>query len=178
MLDTDSFALAPRWHPSFITLRRSLFQAISSSNASPRLAPYFSAADLLNNSFLQLGRLSPVAGIPMIIHQSWKDHSPPAIYNDLILSWRRTYPDAVYVLWNDAENQMLVDQRYPELKEVYKGFEKEIYKADFIRNLYMCVLPTADHSGRLTDPEMFLGTHSEVSTGECRSLGFSLLLRR
>lgn len=159
-------------------MRPILFQALSSTNASPRLAPHLSAVDLLNNKLLELGRSSPVTGIPLIIHQSWKDHSPPAAYDDLILSWRRTYPDAVYVLWNDAENQMLVDQRYPELKEVYKGFEKEIYKADFIRNLYMCVLPTADHSGRLANPETFSGTLSEVSTGECQSLSFCLLLRR
>ncbi|KAH7317993.1 hypothetical protein B0J17DRAFT_686506 [Rhizoctonia solani] len=52
-------------------------------------------------------------------------------------SWRLAYPDWSYVLWDDADNRELVRVLYPRLLEAYEALPREIYRADFVRNLYM-----------------------------------------
>ncbi|KAJ1309482.1 hypothetical protein OPQ81_006257 [Rhizoctonia solani] len=71
------------------------------------------------------------------IHQSWKTHQvkPPNV--PLADSWRLAYPEWDYVLWDDADNKELVRVLYPQLLTTYEALPREIYRADFVRNLYM-----------------------------------------
>lgn len=71
------------------------------------------------------------------IHQSWKTHSLLPHVVPLADSWRLAYPDWEYVLWDDADNKELVRVLYPRLLEAYEALPSEIYRADFVRNLYM-----------------------------------------
>ncbi|QRV85756.1 glycosyltransferase family 32 protein [Ceratobasidium sp. AG-Ba] len=72
-----------------------------------------------------------------IIHQSWKTHDVLPHVVALADSWRLAYPDWEYVLWDDADNKELVRTLYPNLLSAYEALPSEIYRADFVRNLYM-----------------------------------------
>ncbi|CAE6468750.1 hypothetical protein ACGC1H_004193 [Rhizoctonia solani] len=71
------------------------------------------------------------------IHQSWKTHELKPSTVPLADSWRLAYPDWDYVLWDDADNKELVRVLYPRLLGAYEALPREIYRADFVRNLYM-----------------------------------------
>lgn len=71
------------------------------------------------------------------IHQSWKTHELLPHVVSLADSWRVAYPDWDYVLWDDDDNKELVRVLYPRLLEAYEALPSEIYRADFVRNLYM-----------------------------------------
>ena len=69
--------------------------------------------------------------------QSWKSTALPPQFEEMANSWKTTYPDFIYVLWLDDDNLKLVRERAPEHLEMYKAFPREIYRADFARNVYM-----------------------------------------
>ncbi|QRW27723.1 glycosyltransferase family 32 protein [Rhizoctonia solani] len=71
------------------------------------------------------------------IHQSWKTHDLKPSTVPLADSWRLSYPGWEYVLWDDADNKELVRVLYPRLLATYEALPREIYRADFVRNLYM-----------------------------------------
>ncbi|KAG9086014.1 hypothetical protein FS749_003972 [Ceratobasidium sp. UAMH 11750] len=71
------------------------------------------------------------------IHQSWKTHNVLPHVVALADSWRLAYPGWEYVLWDDADNKELVRTLYPKLLSAYESLPSEIYRADFVRNLYM-----------------------------------------
>jgi mannosyltransferase OCH1-like enzyme len=71
------------------------------------------------------------------IHQSWKTHDVLPHVAPLADTWRLAYPDWDYVLWDDADNRELVRTLYPKLLLAYESLPSEIYRADFVRNLYM-----------------------------------------
>ncbi|KAG9124837.1 hypothetical protein FRC07_010056 [Ceratobasidium sp. 392] len=74
---------------------------------------------------------------PRFIHQSWKTHDVLPHVVALADSWKLAYPDWNYVLWDDSDNKALVQTLYPKLLSAYESLPSEIYRADFVRNLYM-----------------------------------------
>ncbi|KAG8723757.1 hypothetical protein FRC09_001843 [Ceratobasidium sp. 395] len=74
---------------------------------------------------------------PRLIHQSWKTHHVLPHVVALADSWKLAYPDWTYVLWDDGDNRELVRVLYPKLLSAYESLPREIYRADFVRNLYM-----------------------------------------
>ncbi len=51
--------------------------------------------------------------------------------------WRELHPDFEYRLWTDAQNDAFVRAEFPELYRLYRGFSREIYRADMVRCLYL-----------------------------------------
>ncbi|KAG8741791.1 hypothetical protein FRC12_015556 [Ceratobasidium sp. 428] len=104
---------------------------------------------------------------PRLIHQSWKTHDVLPHVAPLADSWRLAYPDWTYVLWDDADNKELVQALYPKLLSAYESLPSEIYRADFVRNLYMHAFGGiyADlDSEAISSLEPFLSASAEHST--------------
>lgn len=80
-----------------------------------------------------------MAGIPTIIHQSWKNENiPHDVYPEAwIESWKEAHPGWTYLFWTDRDNEELVRRWYPQFYDFYMGLDQGIKKADFARFLYM-----------------------------------------
>ena len=80
-----------------------------------------------------------MAGIPTIIHQSWKDQNiPHEVYLPAwIHSWIAAHPDWTRMFWTDRDNEELVRIEYPRFYDFYMRLDQGIKKADFARLLYM-----------------------------------------
>lgn len=76
-------------------------------------------------------------GIPKLFHQSWKNEELPAKFKTWSEDCRRLHPDWEYVLWTDDDNLALVQTYFPWLEDTFRGLAGPIYRADFVRNLYM-----------------------------------------
>lgn len=76
-------------------------------------------------------------GIPKLFHQSWKNDEVPAKFKTWSEGCRELHPDWEYVLWTDDDNLALVQTYFPWLEDTYRGLAGPIYRADFVRNLYM-----------------------------------------
>ncbi|CAE6443452.1 unnamed protein product, partial [Rhizoctonia solani] len=103
------------------------------------LAPSINASSLMTQ-FLAIreGRKVFSSIVPgEIIHQSWKAQNIPSAYHSLVTSWRSTYSNWTYVLWDNDNNRALVETFYPEWLKAYEALPSDIYRADFSRNLYM-----------------------------------------
>jgi len=76
--------------------------------------------------------------IPRIIHQTWKSRT--AIPPDL-RAWRESFaslnPGWDLRLYDDADNRALVASFCPGLLPIYDAFPAEIYRADFVRPVYL-----------------------------------------
>lgn len=74
-----------------------------------------------------------------IIHQTWKDNSPPRhIYaKEWQDSWKNDYPDWEYKFWTDEDNLSLVKEHYPKFFDFFSSIKKGVVKADFCRLLYL-----------------------------------------
>ena len=77
--------------------------------------------------------------IPKIIHQTWKDENVPDKWKSSRDAWLRLFPDYSYMLWTDEMNRNFIEDRYPDLLEMYDGFPYNIQRADMIR---YCILKT------------------------------------
>ena len=75
--------------------------------------------------------------IPRIIHQSWKSSELPFRFKSWNLSCRRKHKDWEWVLWTDEDNLDLVRRYFPWLEEAYSALPSPIFRADFMRSLYM-----------------------------------------
>lgn len=75
--------------------------------------------------------------IPKIIHQTWKDAHVPQKWKSFQLKVQQLHPDWEYRLWTDEDNEVFVKQHFPEFYTTYKGFSKNIMRADVIRYLIM-----------------------------------------
>ena len=73
--------------------------------------------------------------IPKMIHQTWRDGNIPESMKGFQKSWKFHNPDWEYRFYTDEECENFVSQEYPELTEVYSGFEKQIQRIDFFRYL-------------------------------------------
>lgn len=75
--------------------------------------------------------------IPPILHQTWKSTHVPAPFRAFQARWRALHPGYEYRLWTDADNDRFVASQYPELYAVYRSFDREIFRADMARCLYL-----------------------------------------
>jgi mannosyltransferase OCH1-like enzyme len=124
-------------HPVIIPLEGdSISQLQRNSNA--RRAKQIQAPQLIEqHTISRLPSSHSSSLITPLIHQSWKTPSLPAKLRYMADTWRLTYPNHTYVLWTDADNLMLVERLYPEYVQAYLALPREIYRADFVRPLYM-----------------------------------------
>jgi hypothetical protein len=75
--------------------------------------------------------------IPHILHQTWKSSDVPAPFSEFQERWRALHPGWSYRLWTDADNDQFVKTHYPTWYELYRSFEREIFRADMARCLYL-----------------------------------------
>ena len=75
--------------------------------------------------------------IPHILHQTWKSSELPAAFSEFQARWRAMHPGWSYRLWTDADNDQFVKTHYPTWYELYRSFEREIFRADMVRCLYL-----------------------------------------
>ena len=102
-----------------------------------------------------------------IIHQTWKTSEIPEHWRDSPRKWQVLHPDWGYKLWTDADNLDLIRTAFPQYLDMYRGYEYDIQRADFVRyailktygGLYsdLDIVPL-----RRFDDETFKGTRSEV----------------
>ncbi len=78
--------------------------------------------------------------IPKIIHHSWKSKSHiPENFSFWRASFIDLNPDFECILHDDYDNYQLVEAFSPSLLRIYNSFPKEIYRADFVRPLYLFI---------------------------------------
>jgi mannosyltransferase OCH1-like enzyme len=75
--------------------------------------------------------------IPKRIWQTWKTHEVPDEWKASPQSIRQYCPDWSYHLMDDYDNLQFVEQNYPEYLQLYKSFDREIYRADLVRYLLL-----------------------------------------
>src|SRR5688572_12561292 len=75
--------------------------------------------------------------IPKIIHQTWKEEAIPEKWKAYQKKVKRLHPDWEYRLWTDKDNDAFVEKEFPDFYAVYKGFSRNIMRADVIRYLIM-----------------------------------------
>ena len=73
--------------------------------------------------------------IPKIIHQVWSgvDEPLPVHFKKLGQTWKDTYPDWEYKLWDNDMMNMFIDAYCPEYRAVYDGFPYNVQRWDAIR---------------------------------------------
>lgn len=74
---------------------------------------------------------------PKIIFQTWKNHDIPDLHKPWVESWKTYNPDYEYILWDDNENRDFVKKYYPDHLKIYDSFPVEIYRADYVRYLFL-----------------------------------------
>lgn len=74
--------------------------------------------------------------IPKIVHQSWKNDTVPAPYDEWQPSWA-DQPDWEYMLWTDEDNDRLVKKHYPWFLPTYERLPIKIMKVDAVRAMYL-----------------------------------------
>jgi inositol phosphorylceramide mannosyltransferase catalytic subunit len=76
--------------------------------------------------------------IPQVLHQTWK--SKIDIPENFAL-WRQSFldcnPGIEARLYDDADNRALLAETFPSLLPLYEAFPREIFRADFIRPIYL-----------------------------------------
>jgi mannosyltransferase OCH1-like enzyme len=75
--------------------------------------------------------------IPHILHQTWKTARVPEPFDKFQASWQALHPGFQYRLWTDADNAQFVRDHYPAWVALYRSFEREIFRADMARCLYL-----------------------------------------
>ena len=84
-------------------------------------------------------------GIPFIHHFVWIDINVhvPLRYESYIKSWVKYHPENWhYKLWTPDDALNLIDAKFPQYSDLYRGMHDSIFKADFIR---YCIL--AEYGG-------------------------------
>ena len=84
--------------------------------------------------------------IPKIVHQEWKSTTLPQTFK----IWRdeciRINPDYEFKVWTDDDNLQLVTEHYPQLLDLYNGYDVKIKRIDMIRFLYLHKVCTLNHT--------------------------------
>jgi len=75
--------------------------------------------------------------IPKIIHQTWKSTELPENYKKWSGTWKLLNKDWKYMFWSDEDLRNLVVNDYPELLEMYDGFNTHIKRVDMARYLFL-----------------------------------------
>src|SRR5688572_47525 len=77
------------------------------------------------------------AGIPRVLHQTWKDAAVPAEWSEFQSSWRRHHPDWAYRLWTDEDLLRFVETRFPHFIATYTAYSYQIQRVDAARYLIL-----------------------------------------
>ncbi|KAH7126467.1 hypothetical protein B0J13DRAFT_531009 [Dactylonectria estremocensis] len=104
---------------------------ISTLPNRPGLATALSPAQLLCRPRNQ------TTAVTKLLYQSWKSNEPPAKFKHWSDGCREKRQDWEWVLWTDEDNLRLVQKYFPALEDTYLGLPGNIYRVDFMRNLYM-----------------------------------------
>lgn len=75
--------------------------------------------------------------IPRIIHQTWKNREIPEPLREFQKSWLQQHPGWDYRLWDDADNERLITEHYPEFRDHYLRSMPPILKVDLVRLAYL-----------------------------------------
>lgn len=75
--------------------------------------------------------------VPKIVWQTWKTREVPDKWKPSQQAIKIFCSDWEYVLTTDEDNRNFVIARFPEYLALYDSFEKEIYRADMIRYMYL-----------------------------------------
>ncbi len=76
--------------------------------------------------------------IPAILHQTWKSKTQlPESFRHWRASFLELNPGFEFPLYDDADNRALLAQVFPQLLPLYDSFPREIFRADFIRPVYL-----------------------------------------
>ncbi|EER28923.1 SUR1 protein, putative [Coccidioides posadasii C735 delta SOWgp] len=71
--------------------------------------------------------------IPKIIHQTYKNESIPAIWQEAQQSCLELHPDYEYKLWTDEKADAFIESQYPWFLETFRNYRYPIQRADAIR---------------------------------------------
>jgi hypothetical protein len=72
-----------------------------------------------------------------LVHQSWKNHRPEGSSARFFATWGALHPNALHVLWTDAEDVQLISRFYPELQPLYEQLPLYNQRFDLVRLLYL-----------------------------------------
>lgn len=76
--------------------------------------------------------------IPRLLHQTWKSRTA---LPDNFVFWRQSFaacnPGIEVRLYDDDDNRALLAGTFPSLLPLYEAFPREIFRADFIRQVYL-----------------------------------------
>lgn len=75
--------------------------------------------------------------VPKLVHQTWKDHNPPAALRPCVESFSFLNPGWTVRYYTDEDCLKWVDEVCPQLKGAYLGFPKGIHRADLFRILVL-----------------------------------------
>jgi len=76
--------------------------------------------------------------IPKLIHQTWKSKIDiPDNFKFWSESFINLNPEYEYKIYDDYDNLVLIETYAEGLVEVYKSFQLEIYRVDFVRAIYL-----------------------------------------
>lgn len=79
----------------------------------------------------------PQPHIPKIVHQTYKSRTLPANYAQWKRACEATNPEWEFKLWTDEDNLKLIQDHYPELLELYLGYDVTIKRIDMVRYTYL-----------------------------------------
>src|ERR1700722_19020386 len=83
-------------------------------------------------------QVDKAAGIPRILHQTCKDRDAiPERWKAYQASWRRLHTDWTHICWDDANNEALVRDHYPQYLGLYRDLPKPINRVDLCKFLYL-----------------------------------------
>lgn len=79
------------------------------------------------------------AGIPKIIHQTWKTTDLPPAFKRWSQSWKDCLPDWEHKLHTDEDNRKLIATHFPDFLPTYDGYKEPIERVDAVRYAYLAV---------------------------------------
>ncbi len=75
--------------------------------------------------------------IPKIIHQTWKSKEIPHHLRGFQKLWLHHHPEWEYRIWNDAANESLLAEHYPDFLHYFRSTRSGILMIDFVRMAYL-----------------------------------------
>lgn len=75
--------------------------------------------------------------IPRLLHQTWKSTTLAENYEFWRQSFFENNPSIQSRFYVDEQNRELVAVNFPSLLPLYDSFEKEIFRVDFVRSIYL-----------------------------------------
>ena len=75
--------------------------------------------------------------IPKIIHQTWRSADTPPHLRGFQALWRHHHPGWEYRLWDDAANDALLAEHYPEFLPYFRNVTPDILRIDLVRMAYL-----------------------------------------